>query len=151
MIFDVACSVGAELAALAPQRVLETAGEEPEGQEPEPPRGSRQAVGRQWLVVLRHGQRIDEARSPSVIERCLSESGAREPKFSGCYHFTGRCRCSSGHTHSFNPAHEPSLPHVQHAYSLPVSKPLSSAVLGVCVGNISLASHLLPWRFANTD
>ena len=54
-------SVGAELAALAPQRVLDTAGEEPEGQD-EPPRGSRTPVGRQWLVVLRHGQRIDEAR-----------------------------------------------------------------------------------------
>ena len=57
------CSVGAELAAMAPQRIMQTAGEEPEGQEPEPPRGTRQAVGRQWLVVLRHGQRIDEAGS----------------------------------------------------------------------------------------
>ena len=54
--------MGEQLAALAPQRVLDTAGEEPEGQEPEPPRGSRTPVGRQWLVVLRHGQRIDEAR-----------------------------------------------------------------------------------------
>ncbi len=59
-------SVGEQLAALAPRRVLETAGEEPEGQEPEPPRGSRTPVGRQWLVVLRHGQRIDEARSRRV-------------------------------------------------------------------------------------
>ena len=55
-------SVGEQLAALAPQRVLDTAGEEPEGQEPAQPRGSRTPVGRQWLVVLRHGQRIDEAR-----------------------------------------------------------------------------------------
>ena len=83
-----ACSVGAELAALAPQRVLETAGEEPEGQEPEPPRGSRRPVGRQWLVVLRHGQRIDEARGPVVIKHSVPELGSDKVKLSGfcCSH-----------------------------------------------------------------
>ena len=73
--------MGAELAALAPQRVLDTAGEEPEGQD-EPPKGTRRAVGRQWLVVLRHGQRIDEARS--CRKPLHPGSNAREFKYGDC-------------------------------------------------------------------
>lgn len=93
-------SVGEQLAALAPQRVLETAGEEPEGQEPQPPRGSRTPVGRQWLVVLRHGQRIDEARSRlSSAQRRLSQRGERPNCNAGANAVAQLAVCSKAPTH----------------------------------------------------
>ena len=56
--------MGEQLGALGPQRVIEAAGEEPEeGEAPgAEPREPRKVVDKQFLVVMRHGQRIDEVR-----------------------------------------------------------------------------------------
>ena len=59
--------VGEQLGALGPQRVMEAAAEEPEGEGQDGgPQEPRRVVGKQLLVVMRHGQRIDEVRCSTM-------------------------------------------------------------------------------------
>ena len=53
--------VGDQLGALGTERVMAAMDEEPEGTGIEP-KGPRTVVDKQYLVVMRHGQRIDEVQ-----------------------------------------------------------------------------------------